>query len=109
MLSIMWSLIAAASAIGAEYLYRTLPGLPGNWLRYIWLWTPMQLLTGYCIYRLVTVPGTPLVGALILWSFATIGVRIIVSAFVLHDKIPPGTWAALGLLVIARIVQSTWR
>jgi hypothetical protein len=105
-MSVLFSLLAACSAIGAEYLYRT---LRGPWWRYLWLWTPMQLLTGYCIYRLVTVPGAPLVGALILWSFATIGVRTALSYFILHDRIPAGTWAALGLMVVARALQTYWK
>lgn len=69
----------------------------------------MQLLTGYCIYRLVTVPGQPLLGALILWSFATIFIRMCVSLFILHDRMAPGLWAAVVLMVVARILQGVWK
>jgi hypothetical protein len=93
-------------AVGAEYLYRT---LPPPWWHYLWLWVPMQVAIGYCIYRIVTQPGVPLIGALVLWSFAVIGTRVFVSLFLLHDRIPNGTWAALALMVAARLAQSFWR
>lgn len=101
----LWAFASAAIAVGAEYLYRT---LPGSWGRYLWLWIPMQLAIGYGICHLVRTPGVPLVGALIMWSFAVIGLRIFVSTVLLHDHVAPGTWCALGLLILARIAQSTW-
>jgi hypothetical protein len=106
MITVVLSFVAAALAVGAEYLYRT---LRGPWWHWLWLWVPMQLGIGYCIYRIVTVPGVPLVGALVMWSFAIIGTRVLVSVFILRDVISIGTWAALGLMVAARIAQSVWR
>lgn len=103
---ILWSLAAAVVAIGAEYLYRT---LTHPWWCYLWLWIPMQLFIGYAIYRLVTVPGVPLIGAFVTWSVCTLAIRVGVSIFVLHDRIAPGTWIAVGLLVLAKIAQQVWK
>lgn len=102
----LWSLLAAVPAVWAEYLYRT---MARPWWHYLWLWVPLQLFIGYSIYKIVTFPGQPLVGALIVWSFAIIGLRVFTTVFLLHDKVPPGTWAALGLMVVARIVQTVWK
>lgn len=98
--------MAAVCAVGAEYLYRT---LPGSWLSNLWVWVPLQLGIGFAIYKLVTTPGTPLVGALIVWSFAVMGLRVLVSCVILKDVVPLGTWIALGLMIAARVAQSTWR
>lgn len=102
----LWSLVAAALAVGAEYLYRT---LKEPWLHYLWAWIPIQLAIGYCIYRLVTQPGVPLIGALIIWSFSIIGLRVLVTVFLLHDRVAMGTWVALGLMIGARVAQSVWK
>lgn len=98
-----WSLLAAMCAVGAEYLYRT---LQGPWWTHLYLWIPIQLTIGYAIYRLVTTPGTPLLGALVMWSFAVIITRVFVSVSLLHDKVPTGTWVAVGLMAAARVAQS---
>lgn len=102
----LWTLAAAFAAVGMEYLYKT---LPGPWANYLWIWVPAALFINYSIYRLVTMPGTPLIGALVMWSFATIVSRTIVSAFILKEHIAPGVWCAVALLFLARIVQTTWR
>jgi multidrug transporter EmrE-like cation transporter len=103
----VWAMLAAAIAIGAEYLYRT---LPGPWLHYLWAWIPMQLFIGYAIYRLVTtIGGQSLIAAFVVWSFCTIIMRVALSVFILHDKIAPGTWAAVVLIIAAKITQQVWK
>ncbi len=102
----VWSIMAAILAVLAEYLYRT---IPGPWINHLWLWTPIQLAIGFCICQLVRTPGVPLVGALIIWSLCIIGLRIFVSAVLLHDTISIGTWVALCFMVAARFAQTIWR
>lgn len=102
----VWALLAASVAVGCEYLFRT---IKEPWYHYLWAWIPLQTFIGYCVYRLVTTPGTSLIDAFIVWTFATIGMRVFVSAAILHDTVAPGTWAALALMLIARAVQVTWR
>jgi hypothetical protein len=106
MLSMFFSLLAAAAAIGLEYAYRT---RTESWLASLWLYVPLMFVVNYSIYRLVTLPGNPLLGALIMWSFATIFLRAGVSVFVLHDRMTPGLWAAVSLMVLARILQGVWK
>lgn len=103
---LLWSILAAIPAVGLEYCYRA---LRGSWLTFLWLYAPASILISFCIYRLVNQPGVPLVGALIFWSVSVIGLRILVTVVLLKDHVPPGTWAALVLLVLARIVQAMWR
>lgn len=106
--AILWGLSAAIPAVLAEYLYRTWPaGTP--WWHGLWMWVPLQLSIGYCIYRLVTDTNTSsLLDAFVIWAFATTFMRVFVSVVVLGETVKGGTWFALGLLVMAKIAQSWW-
>jgi hypothetical protein len=102
----LWSFVAAFVAVGMEYLYRkiTVP-----YWHLLPLWAVSGVIVSYAIYRLVTQPGVPLIGALVMWSFAVIGCRVFVTVVLLHDKVSPGTWVALGLMIAARIAQTVWK
>jgi len=105
----LWGLAAAVPAVSAEYLYRTLPMTgPYGWAKYLWIWIPFQLTIGYCIYRLVTIPQTTLMDAFAIWAFSTIAMRVCISVALLNDPVKPGTWFALGLILMARIAQTFW-
>lgn len=103
---ILASIVGGAIAILGEYLYRV---TPGPWWRHLHIWIPLTLAISYCVHTLVRAPGMTLIGAFVVWTFATLLCRVFVSVFVLHDKVPPGTWAALALIVLARIVQQVWK
>lgn len=105
-MTVFWSLVAAASAVLMEYLYRT---LPGPWWHWVWIWTPLALVISYAICFLVRTPGIPLVGALIIWSLAVMGMRVFVTTVILGDTVALGTWIALGLMICARFAQQVWR
>lgn len=103
--AMMWGLLAAIPAVLAEYLYKV---LPGTWFSHIYLWVPLQLSIGYCIFRLVQIPNTSLLDAFIVWAFSTTIMRVIVTVVFLQQDVKGGTWFALGLLVMARISQAFW-
>lgn len=103
----LWGLAAAFPAVLAEYLYKTWPvGTP--WWHGLWMWVPIQLAIGYCIFRLVSVPQTTLLDAFVVWAFSTTAMRVGVSALILGETVKGGTLYALGLLVMARIAQGFW-
>jgi hypothetical protein len=102
---VVWGLLAAVPAVLAEYLYRT---LPGPWWHWLWIWAPLQLSIGYCVYRLVTTPNQTLMDAFVVWAFSTTALRVAITVLLLGDAVKPGTWFALGLLVMARIAQTCW-
>lgn len=105
----IWGLLAAVPAVLAEYLYRTLDlSGPHAWLKHLWLWIPLQLSIGYCIFRLVTIPHTTLMDSFAIWAFSTIAMRVAVSVLFLHDPVKAGTWYALALILMARIAQTFW-
>jgi multidrug transporter EmrE-like cation transporter len=99
---------AAALAVGLEYCYRTLP-VPWSNAWYFTFFLIAQCAIGISIYKLVNTPGVPLIGAFVIWSFSTIIMRTIVSVVFLGDKISPGTWCAVALLLLARVAQSFWK
>lgn len=103
-----WGLAAALPAVVAEYLYRTWPvGVP--WWHGLWMWLPLQLSIGYCIFRLVTVPGTAsLLDAFVVWAFSTTIMRVSVSVLILGETVKGGTWFALALLILAQIAKTFW-
>lgn len=100
----VWGLAAAVPAVVAEYLYRV---LDGPWHKYLWVWVPMQLAIGYCIYRLVKAPGATLIDSFVVWAFSTTALRV-VATLALGDQVRPGTWFALCLIIMARIAQTCW-
>jgi hypothetical protein len=108
----VWGLGAALPAVTAEYLYRTMNHgtwwLQGPWWHHLWLWAPLQLSIGYCVYRLVTIPQTSLLDAFVVFAFSTTALRVFVSVVVLGDPVKGGTWFALALLILARIAQTWW-
>lgn len=101
----LWGLAAAVPAVLAEYLYRT---LHGSWLSHLYLWLPLQLSIGYCIFRLVTIPQTTLMDAFAIWAFSTIAMRVAISVLVLGDPVKAGTWFAVCLILMARVAQTFW-
>lgn len=101
-----WGIAAAIPAVLAEYSYRKIG--PGVWINYLWLWLPIQLAIGYCIYRLVTIPNVTLIDAFVVWAFSTTAMRVVLSIFVLGDNVGRGTWVALILLVLARFAQGAF-
>ncbi len=98
----LWALFAAGLAVGNEWLYRT---LPGHWSAYLYLWVPIQLGISYGLYKIITTPNTTLIDAMIIFTFSTMTLRIIAS-YGLGDRISVTTWAAFGLLLMARFVQT---
>lgn len=106
-----YGLAAAIPAVLAEYLYRTLPGTDGSfagWLKYVYIWVPLQLAIGFFIYKLVSVPGQSLLDAFVVWAFSTTVMRVLLTVLVLGDTVKGGTWFALALLTMAKVAQTFW-
>lgn len=101
-----WAMVGAAVAVTLEYLYRV---WPGSFWSMMWWVLPANVLISYTVYRLVTAPNTSLIDAFIVWTFSTIGLRVLVSVFLLGDPVKHGTWFALALVVMARIAQVGWK
>lgn len=106
-MSSLWAFAGAAAAVLLEYLYRSMPA--SSFWNLWWAVIPANILISYTVYRLVTTPGATLIDAFIVWSFSTIALRVVVTIFLLDDIVRPGTWVALGLLLVARCAQTFWR
>ena len=102
----LWSLLGGLLAITCEMLYRK---LPGPWVDYWFLWVPLTIGISVCVHGLVNSPGVSLIASFIVYSSTTLVLRTLVCVFILRDPVSPGTWAALGLLVAARIIQQVWK
>lgn len=102
----LWSLLGGSIAILAEYLYRS---LPGPWHAHWWLWVPLTVAISVCVWHIVNAPGVSLLQAFVVWTCATVALRVFVCLVLLRDPVSPGTWAALGLIVTARIIQQVWK
>ena len=105
-MSLVWSLVAAFCAVLSEYLYRR---LTGDWWSYLWIWLPLSGCISYCRCQLVRAPGMPLIGALLIWTLCIMGLRILVTLVLLKDHVSHGTWAAITLLLIGRVLMATWK
>ena len=102
-----WGLFAAFPAVLAELIYRKWP-MDWAWWYGLPLWVPIQLMIGYGIFRLVTVPQTTLLDAFVVWAFSTTLMRVAVSWVILGETVKGGTLFALGLLLMARVAQTLW-
>ena len=51
----------------------------------------------------------PLIGALLIWTLCIMGLRILVTLVLLKDHVSHGTWAAITLLLIGRVLMATWK
>lgn len=101
-----WGLLGSTLAVLIEFSFKK---LPGGYMMWAWLWVPGGVAVNYIVYRLLTSPGTSMIDAFIIWTFSTILLRLALSVFVLQEYITPGTWAALGLLIVARVLQLYWK
>lgn len=104
----LWSLLAALAAVGCEWSYRALPAPWSNAWHFVGF-IIAQSFVGVCVYKIVNTPNTSLLAAFIVWSFAVVVARTCVTVFLLHDKVSNGTWAAVALLLCARITQAFWK
>lgn len=102
---LLWGFVAGLTAVLQEYGYKT---LDKTWLEQLPIIFPTQLVISYAIYRLVTMPGTTLLDAFIVFAFFTTTLRVSMSVFVLGEVIRTGTWVALGLVVLAKVAQGLW-
>jgi hypothetical protein len=102
----LWGLAAAVPAVALEYLFRR---LDGPWHSYWYIFIPAACFINYAVCQLVRQPGLSLIDAFIIFAFSTTISRICLSAFVLGDQVGPGSWFAVALLLMARIVQVGWK
>jgi hypothetical protein len=102
----LWSILGGSLAITCEMLYRK---LPGPWLDHWYFWVPLTIGISVCVHGLVNAPGVSLIASFIVYTSTTLVLRTLVCLFILHDKVTPGTWVAIVLLVIARIIQQVWK
>ena len=102
-------ILTAIPAITSEYLYKIRGSQGHDWFNDLWMYLPLQLCISYGVFRMVTSPGTTLLDAFIVWAFSTVVMRCMVSQFILGENVTSGTWAALGLLLVARWIQYTWK
>lgn len=98
----LYSLLAAVVAVGLEWVYRAYPSLE---FRQLWpvAWGA-SFAVAWCIFHLVR--GAPtLLSAFVLWATATLGLRVFVSVVLLRDEMSWQTWAAVGLITAARVIE----
>jgi hypothetical protein len=105
---LQFGLAAGVLAVSAEWCYKQPWAVDGPWIKYVWVWLPMQLGIGYCIYRLVNLPGTNLLDAFIVFAFCTALLRIIVASAILGQTIPIQSWIGFGLVLSATLVKTFW-
>jgi hypothetical protein len=102
----MWGFAAALPAVTLEYLFRR---LEGPWHSYWYIFIPAACFINFAVCQLVRQPGLNLIDAFIVFAFSTTLSRTLISVFILGDHVGPGSWFALGLLLMARVAQIGWR
>ena len=104
MTAAFWGLVAGMLAVALEAAYKM--RAPAPWIVHLPYVLPAALLISYAIYRMVLAsPSLP--AAVVLFSVSTLACRVALSLWLGH-QIGLGTWAAVGLMVLAAAVRS-WR
>lgn len=100
--------VAGVAAVVAEWAYKQEWATSVPWWHHLHLWLPLQLVIGYCIYRLVNLPGVNLLDAFVVFAFCTALLRIVTAIFLLHQHIPIQSWVAFALVLSAPLVKTFW-
>lgn len=98
-----YAMVAALSVAASETVFVQTP----SWWARAWLFIPLAIVTNVAIYRLVHATPT-LLDAFVVFSFATMALRIGSSVLILQQPVSVGTWAAVGLIALAKVVQGVW-
>lgn len=109
MIAFAFGSVAAIAAVTAEWAYKQEWVTSVPWWHHLHLWVPLQLLIGYCIYRLVNLPEINLLDAFIVFALCTALLRIIIATAVLHQHIPVQSWVGFALVLSATLVKTFWR
>ena len=104
MTAALWGLLAGVLAVALEAAYKM--RAPAPWVAHLPYVLPAGLLISYAIYRMV-LESPSLPAAVVFFSVSTLGCRVALSIWLGH-QIGPGTWAAVGLMVLAATVRS-WK
>lgn len=98
----VWALGTAVCAVIAEIaLNRALSYWP------VLLFTaPLAIAVNYGVFHLLRF-GPSLISSLAVFSIATLLVRVTYSVGV-HQPVGYGTWAAVGLIVVAGVLRHIW-
>lgn len=96
-----WPWVGGLAAVGAEFYFRTHPGVP-----YLLQWPPILLtvVVNYSVFKILSTASSLLAG-FILFGTVTMGLRIVLTVWVLHEPVDARTWAALGLLAAAKLLM----
>jgi hypothetical protein len=106
-LPFLYAFIGGAAAVTAEWLYKQ-PYVIDAPLKWALAWMPLQAVIGYCVFRMVNMPGATLLDAFIVFAFCTAFLRIFVAIGVLHQTIPLQSWIAFALVLAATCVKTFW-
>jgi hypothetical protein len=93
--------IAGLIAVFLEYRYATYASF---WSWDVLPYTALSLIIPYCVFRMVKASPN-LIVALVVFSFSTVFLRVIVTLTIQRQQVTPGTWAALGLLLLSQFAR----
>ena len=98
----LWGALGGVTAVGMEWAFRAYPEI--SWWRLFPVVAFPALFINFAICQLVRGAGS-LLDAFVVFALCTMGARVAVSVLWLPDAIPLTTWAALGLVMLARVMQ----
>ena len=98
----VWALVSSSLVVTCEAVFKH----TDNYFARVWLFIPLALMINYAIFRLVSLsPNLP--AAFVVFSTINIVTRTVVSLWLGH-LIGPGTWIAIGLLLVASAARHVW-
>lgn len=97
----LWGCLASFCAVWQEILCRS---TNKTWLELL----PYNILPmfgiSYFIFKLLRLSDN-LLSAFVVFAMCNLFLRVTASRFILHEQIKPGTWVAMGLLLLAQAAK----
>ena len=95
-----WPWLGGCAAVLMETWFRTHREIP-----YLWQWPaiPLAFVVNYAVYRIMRSADSLLAG-FVLFGAVTLGLRIVVSLWLLGELVTWRTWVALALLTTAKFL-----
>lgn len=104
-MSLVYSLLAALSAVTCEVYYKSHPA--DSWLSLAAFGIPLALLVNFGIWGTLH-SGESVLGLAVVFSLCTAALRVVWT--IAHGQPVNGaTWVAFGLIVLASLVKAVWR
>jgi len=98
-------LLGGSAAVACETIFRLHGGTYGQVAT---LTLVLAGITNYGVFHSMKL-GNSLIEGMVIWTTATVGLRLLSTFFILHETPHLGNWIGFTLVVAASLISKFWR